>query len=132
MKAGILLFVMFLVMLLPAAAYGQAAIRGKGRQVFNVEAYGARGNGKTDDCPALQAAIESPRSGKVPGTVFLPLPTVSYYCAQNLILNKPGVWLVGAGGGPRASATPIHFADGYGLIVTAQDAGIFHQCVDLA
>lgn len=123
MKVGIL----FLVMLLPVAAYSQAPssqagcvgtrskkapsskgclsksnsmpqrpvqaeIRDKGGQVFNVKAYGAKGNGTTDDTTAIQAAIDA--AAKVAGIVYFP-PTASKYLVATYLILPKGVTLKG-------------------------------------
>lgn len=61
-----------------------------GAQV-NVLDFGAVGDGITDDCAAIQAALNSVGNG---GTVYFPLPSVSYLCKSSL--NVPlGVSLQG-------------------------------------
>jgi hypothetical protein len=58
--------------LIPSAEFGNtiaAPVHDKGGQVFNVMAYGATGNGTTDDTAAINAAIAAASSGDI---VFLP------------------------------------------------------------
>ena len=63
----------------------------KGGQVFNVKAYGAKGDGTTDDAPAFQAAFSAAVAAGG-GTIYIP-PTPSCYLF-NSTLNLTG----GAGG----------------------------------
>ncbi|KJF18052.1 right-handed parallel beta-helix repeat-containing protein [Acidithrix ferrooxidans] len=53
----------------------------KGGQVFNVKAYGAKGDGVTDDTAAIQAAINA--ASTVFGTIFF--PPGKYLCAGALV-----------------------------------------------
>ena len=71
----------------------------KGGQVFNVRAYGAKGDGITNDSPAVQAAYDAAVSAGG-GTVYIP-PTTSCYLlstAINMTEDKHVVKIVGAGG----------------------------------
>ncbi|HTV54025.1 MAG TPA: glycosyl hydrolase family 28-related protein, partial [Terriglobia bacterium] len=61
-----------------------------GGQVFNVKAYGATGNGTTDDTAAIQAAIDA--AG--PGTVYFPAGTYRY---SSVHIFHVSTSLVGAG-----------------------------------
>jgi hypothetical protein len=74
--------------------------------VFNVKAYGAKGNGGTDDSGAIQAAINAAcavNSGSdgagnftnVAGQVLL--PSAAYYLLNPLWMNCSGLQLVGTG-----------------------------------
>ena len=64
----------------------------KGGQVFNVKAYGAIGDGSTDDTVAIQAADTAARAVK--GTVYFPQGT--YLTTASLFLATDSHWL-GAG-----------------------------------
>ena len=68
----------------------------QGAEVFNVKApaYGATGDGTTNDTAAIQAAIDA--AELVAGTVFFPVGT---YSVGALTLNSDGVNLVGASWG---------------------------------
>jgi hypothetical protein len=65
----------------------------KGGQVFNVKAYGAKGDGSTDDTSAIQAAINA--AGVAGGTVYFSPGT--YEITSTLTLSVQ-VKLMGAGG----------------------------------
>ncbi|MHB8842718.1 MAG: glycosyl hydrolase family 28-related protein, partial [Candidatus Aquicultor sp.] len=58
----------------------------KGGQVFNVKAYGAKGDGVTDDAAAINAAITAATA--VGGIVFLP-PGTYYITSAILNVNAP-------------------------------------------
>jgi hypothetical protein len=67
----------------------------KGGAVYNVKAYGAVGDGTTDDTAAIQAAYNAvPATG---GDVIFPPGT--YLITTGLSFSKPGVRLIGLGGG---------------------------------
>lgn len=90
--------------LVPSAQLGNpltAALTDKGGQVFNVKAYGAKGNGSTDDTTAIQTAINAATTG---GVVYLPPGT--YNVTQTLTITTSGVSLVGAGPGATTIQTP--------------------------
>lgn len=65
-----------------------------GGEVFNVKAYGAEGDGVTDDSTALQAAIDAAEAAGG-GRVFL--PPGDYLFATGLVIDSPNVILVGDG-----------------------------------
>jgi hypothetical protein len=54
--------------------------------VFNVKAYGAVGNGATDDVAAFEAAITAARTRR--GVVFVPFSPSSYKVSRTLILGS--------------------------------------------
>jgi hypothetical protein len=54
--------------------------------VFNVKAYGAVGNGATDDVAAFEAAITAARARR--GVVFVPFSSASYKVSRTLILGS--------------------------------------------
>jgi len=83
-----------------------AILTDKGGQVFNVKAYGAKGNGVTDDTAAFQAADNAAASAGG-GTVYVPCTTPYYYIASTFTrANK--VHFIGCGQGAElATNQPI-------------------------
>lgn len=73
----------------------------KGGQVYNVKAYGAAGNGSTDDTAAIQAAISAAQTAGG-GVVYLPGGT--YNISAALVLYS-GVSLIGAGAAGAGQGT---------------------------
>ena len=69
---------------------------------FDVKAYGAKGDGSTDDTAAIQSAINA--VGWNGGTVFF--PPGSYYIKSSLSSNASNLVLQGAGSGGWGSANP--------------------------
>lgn len=76
----------------PGAA-GITNLIDKGGQVFNVKAYGVKGNPSTDDSAAIQAAINA--AGVNGGIVYFPPGT--YFINAGLTISSPNVMLQGAG-----------------------------------
>ncbi|HEV2419185.1 MAG TPA: glycosyl hydrolase family 28-related protein [Terriglobia bacterium] len=78
-----------------------SAIADKGGQVFNVMAYGAKGDGVTDDTAAIQNTVNTACSGTTYGTVYFPatktFSTSSVGIPANCILNGGGTLLFKAG-----------------------------------
>jgi parallel beta-helix repeat protein len=66
----------------------------QGSQVYNVQAYGAKGDGTTDDTTAFNNAIIA--AGSVGGAVYLPPPTSSYYI-NGIVYLSSNILLQGAG-----------------------------------
>ncbi|HEY8998953.1 MAG TPA: glycosyl hydrolase family 28-related protein [Candidatus Saccharimonadales bacterium] len=86
--------------LIPASQFGNtvaAPLEDKGGQVYNVKAYGATGNGTTDDTAAIKAALAAASSNNSVyvggGTVFVPAGT---YKVSSPIIIPPGVTLQGS------------------------------------
>lgn len=78
---------------------GAVAIKGGGD--FNVRAYGARGDGTTDDLAAINAAIVAANASTYGGQVYIPPGTyrISMTGLTGAIRPKSNVYLVGAGRG---------------------------------
>lgn len=74
------------------------ALQDKGGQVFNVKAYGAVGNGSTDDTAAINAAITAAAAVSPRGVVFFPPGTFATTGAHALD-GLSGLSIVGAGTG---------------------------------
>ena len=89
------------------------------QHVFNVKAYGARGDGSTDDTAAIYAAIAAMPLVEYPGTLYF--PPGNYRCAGDLHLTRSCV-MTGAGASQvhGGSASTITFDAGKSLIVDAQ------------
>lgn len=69
------------------------AINGR---IFDVSAFGATGDGSTDDTTAIQAAITAAGASGKGGTVYFPRPSVYYKCTAPLSANGfYGVSLLG-------------------------------------
>lgn len=71
----------------------------RGGQVFNAQAYGATGNGSTDDTAAIQAAITAAGAG------IVYLPAGQYKVSSALSLSASGASLLGAGVGATRLVT---------------------------
>jgi Pectate lyase superfamily protein len=79
--------------LVPSAQIGNAVsapLSDKGGQVYNAKAYGATGDGSTDDTSAIQAALAAAPSG---GIVYLPAGT---YKVGSPLTIPPGVTFQGS------------------------------------
>lgn len=72
----------------------QGAIIDKGGQVINVKAYGASGDGTTNDAPAIQLAVNAAIAAGG-GVVYFPTPSVSYSITSTVDIPSPTVKLVG-------------------------------------
>jgi len=79
------------------------SVSDSGGQVFNVKAYGAVGNGSTDDTDAIQAAMAAATSG---GIIYFPPGT--YIISETLNITANNIAFIGAGAG----ATTIKTASG--------------------
>ncbi len=88
----------------PFPQVNTAILADKGGQVFNVKAYGATGNGVTDDRGAIMAAVSAARSA---GGGIIYFPPGTYAVASTLLLtNMSGLNFQGVGmatEGPPAS-----------------------------
>jgi Pectate lyase superfamily protein len=86
-----------------SAAGVQAAIIDQGGQVYNVKAYGAKGDGVTDDTVAIQKALNAAQAlggatVVVPTGVYILTDTLDWTHFANVALWGPGQ-IGGAGGG---------------------------------
>jgi parallel beta-helix repeat protein len=93
--------------------------------IFNVQDYGARGDGRTDDTDAVQLAVNAASFDG--GTVFIPSGT--YILSQSILLTD-GITLAGAGMG----TTVLKIADNtntriVGLVRTPYGRGTRNVCV---
>ncbi len=79
-----------------------APLLDKGGQVYDVKAYGAAGDGATDDTAAVQAAINACQ-GSGSGIVYLP-PGI-YMISSQLNITSDDIGLVGAGAGASVIKT---------------------------
>ena len=99
-------------------------------QVYNVKAWGATGNGTTDDTVAIQAALSA--AGTAGGGIVL-LPPGTYLVSQQLVLQN-NVALRGSGTGCTtvtvAPASYGNFANNLAIISTATYCGIFDITID--
>ncbi len=64
---------------------------------FNVQTFGAKGDGTTDDTTAIQTAINAAEAAGG-GTVSFPWPSVTYKITSALTVTSPGVLLQGTAG----------------------------------
>jgi hypothetical protein len=79
--------------LLTQSGYGPDAVPFSGLYgpVFNARAFGAVGDGTTDDVPGIMAAIAAlPAAG---GLVYIPSPPTNYKFGQNLTITRSNVTL---------------------------------------
>lgn len=79
----------------------------EGGQVYNVKAYGAMGNGTTDDTAAIQAAYNAAKAAGG-GTVYFPAPSSCYLVNSTInmtggSLTRENIMLLGEGSGYYAS-----------------------------
>lgn len=68
----------------------------KGIPTHDVTAYGAVGDGSTDDASAIQSAIDAAKGGQGLAAVYYPQPSTSYLVESSLTPG-PGVYHVGDG-----------------------------------
>lgn len=97
--------------------------------VFDVRAFGAAGDGATDDWPAFSAAIEAMTSwlggnstSAEGATLFV--PPGAYRLAQSLLVNR-AIRLTGTGAGGRLAAAVLRFDAGLtGIVIEAAQPGL--------
>ncbi|HEV7517475.1 MAG TPA: glycosyl hydrolase family 28-related protein [Thermoanaerobaculia bacterium] len=95
----------------------RAPLADLGGQVWNVKAYGAKGDGVTDDTASIQAAITAAGAGRVY------LPAGNYKVSAALSLPNSGSSLVGAGVGATLITTSSATADVIRMGVTGSYLG---------
>ncbi len=97
-------------------------VQDKGGQVYNVKAYGAVGNGSTDDTAAVQSAIDAANTANG-GTVYFPAATYQFASSLSLDTYK-SVKLVGAGSptGGAATATILRYAGTGSAFISAHSS----------
>jgi hypothetical protein len=100
-----------------------------GYPVLNVKAYGAVGDGTTDDTAAIQSAIDAAAANNGPKTIYFPTPaspaTQFYKCTGQLDFSATdGVTVMGEGG--RVEPTQDRF--GAALVYTATGSTAFIDC----
>jgi hypothetical protein len=78
-----------------AKTFNAGTLLDKGTQVFNVKAYGATGDGTTDDSTNIQSAITAAQTAG--GTVFFPSGT--YVINATLTISADNVTILGSGWG---------------------------------
>ena len=108
---------------------GWLSLRG---EVFDVRAYGATGDGVTDDWDAFQSAIEAmttrldaDSTSAYGRTLYVPPGT--YRLAQTLVLNR-SVRLVGAGAAGRFTDSVLLLDPGIvGVVIAAAEPGLTGQ-----
>jgi polygalacturonase len=98
----------------------------KSNPVVSVNDFGAKGDGVTDDTAAINAAIQSMKSG---GTVVFE-PGRTYIKTRNIVMNKPKVKLWGYGAVLYSRATREDLKKGKGGVeisiqLRAPDTGVF-------
>lgn len=96
-----------------------------GGHVFDVRAFGARGDGETDDWTAFQTALEAMTSPLLEDSTTLYgrtllVPPGRYRLAQSLVLNR-AVRLLGTGAGQFGDAILVPDPGIVGIIVEAAD-----------
>src|SRR5262249_20280687 len=101
-------------------------------ETFNVRAFGAKGDGKTDDWPAFHAAIDAMTSAlnedsTSPYGRTLLVPPGTYRLAQTLVLDR-AIRLAGAStGGPYGDSVLVVDRGVHGVIVGAAQPGTTGQ-----
>jgi hypothetical protein len=100
-------------------ANAAAIVYDKGGAAYNVKAYGAKGDGSTDDRAAIQAAINAAASSG--GVVYFPAGT--YYLSSGLSTTSNKVTFLGANS--SAVVLKMMSATGDTLAITADNAYVY-------
>ena len=101
-----------------------AALADKGGQVFSVKAYGAKGDGITDDTAAIQAAINAASLGG--GIVYA--PSGSFIFSSTLAIPV-GVSLWGTPPAEGGSLGTVFSSQGYGIELAVPSASTYPSSV---
>lgn len=102
-----------LALAMPVIAGNESAGAAVAGQLFDVKAYGAKGNGVADDTAAIQAAVNACSGG---GTVWFPVGLYLTSAAID-ISRKPGISLLGPKGGPYYKWGGLDLTDRSGAVV---------------
>ncbi len=102
---------------------GKAVVRGRlvdvGGQVHNVKAYGAKGDGVTDDTAAIQATVNAAYAANPGASVLIPPGT--YVVAGTVTFPSFAPALVGFGGYPGTGSQPKIHCTGAGDCIRISD-----------
>ena len=107
---------------IPSAQFGNtitATVYDKGGQVYSVKAYGAKGDGSTNDTAAIQAAINAAQTAH--GTVFVDTGTYNVTAPLNITSE---ISFVGTGDGSQLVATAA-VAEVLNITVGGAGRGLF-------
>lgn len=116
-----------------AITFVNSAFLTKGNGVFNVKAFGARGDGTTNDRAAIQACIDAAGAGSTvyfpPGTYMVSVHT-SFSC---LHIPYPRMTLLGAQGHDSSVIKLVNAAGDYYAVITDQPiAGAITSTTDVS
>ena len=96
----------------------------RGGAVFNVKAFGAAGNGSTDDTAAINSAIAAAVSAQG-GTVYF--PQGNFVISSTLTLSTRGVHLIGAGRHATVISASAGFRSGDMILIGIEYCSVKHM-----